>query len=245
MVIRVPVGTQLFAETEDTLIADLTEDGQSFVAAEGGRGGRGNASFVGASRQAPTYAQPGIEGTELTLRLELKLMADVGLVGFPNAGKSTLISSISRARPKVADYPFTTLTPQLGVVSIDVDRSFVVADLPGLIEGASDGVGLGHQFLKHIERTQIFVVLVTQDLDPERNPVTDFEKRMIELKNYHPDLVKRPIICALSQCDRPEVVEQAEAVAKAIAPIKLIQISSVTGLGLKALTSEIAQGLHL
>ena len=161
------------------------------MAAEGGRGGRGNASFVGASRQAPTYAQPGIEGTELTLRLELKLMADVGLVGFPNAGKSTLISSISRARPKVADYPFTTLTPQLGVVSIDVDRSFVVADLPGLIEGASEGVGLGHQFLKHIERTQIFVVLVTY-LDP-RGILSDFEKLMIE-PELSPGLVTRPII---------------------------------------------------
>ena len=243
VIIRVPVGTQVHDADSGVLVADLVDSGQEVCVAEGGLGGRGNAAFVGASKQAPTYAQPGVEGTERTLRLELKLIADVGLVGFPNAGKSTLISRISRARPKVADYPFTTLTPQLGVVSVDVDRSFVVADLPGLIEGAAEGHGLGHQFLRHIERTRLFVFLITQDLDPSRNPIEDFRALRNELGRYRADLLDRPFICVLSQCDRPEVVQQAEEIRDELELGNLYQISSVTGMGIQPLIYAISERL--
>ncbi len=242
-IIRVPIGTQVFNAETSELMADLTEHAQEVCIAEGGLGGRGNAAFVRASKQAPTYAQPGIEGVELELRLELKLIADVGLVGFPNAGKSTLISRISRAKPKVADYPFTTLVPQLGVVPIDVDTSFVVADLPGLIEGAADGHGLGHQFLRHVERTRLFVFLITQDLDPERDPVGDFKALRRELERYRADLLDYPFFCVLSQCDRPEVLEQAETVKAALDIERLYTISSVTGMGIKELVNGIAEKL--
>ena len=241
--IRVPVGTQIHDSETGDLVADLLESGQEVLVAEGGLGGRGNASFVGASKQAPTYAQPGVEGVERSLRLELKLIADVGLVGFPNAGKSTLISRISRARPKVADYPFTTLTPQLGVVSVDVDRSFVVADLPGLIEGAAEGHGLGHQFLRHIERTRLFVFLITQDLDPDRNPVRDFRALRSELERYRADLLDQPFMCVLSQCDRPEVLEQAEDIKAELGLEELHLISSVSGMGIKQLIYAISDQL--
>ena len=241
--IRVPVGTQIHDSETGELVADLLESGQEVLVAEGGLGGRGNASFVGASKQAPTYAQPGVEGVERSLRLELKLIADVGLVGFPNAGKSTLISRISRARPKVADYPFTTLTPQLGVVSVDVDRSFVVADLPGLIEGAAEGHGLGHQFLRHIERTRLFVFLITQDLDPDRNPVRDFRALRSELERYRADLLDQPFMCVLSQCDRPEVLEQAEDIKTELGLEELHLISSVSGMGIQQLIYAISDQL--
>lgn len=242
-VIRVPLGTQVFNADTESLIVDLDTAGQSFCVAEGGLGGRGNACFVGATKRAPTYAQPGIEGAEINLKLELKLIADVGLVGFPNAGKSTLISRISKARPKVADYPFTTLTPQLGVVSVDVDCSFVVADLPGLIEGAADGHGLGHQFLRHVERTRLFVFLITQDLAPDRTPIKDFNALRLELEKYRADLLDYPFICVLSQCDRPDVLEQAEEVKAALGLEKLYTISSVTGLGIDHLVNEITRKL--
>lgn len=241
--IRVPVGTQVYNAESDSLIVDLDTAGMRHCVAEGGLGGKGNASFVRATKRAPTYAQPGIEGVELDLRLELKLIADVGLVGFPNAGKSTLISRISRARPKVADYPFTTLVPQLGVVSVDVDCSFVVADLPGLIEGAADGHGLGHQFLRHVERTRLFVFLITQDMDPARSPVEDFIALRKELGKYRADLLDYPYICVLSQCDRPEVLEQSEEVKTALGVERLHIISSVTGLGIDDLVNEITRQL--
>ncbi len=244
LVIRVPVGTQAYDDETGRLIADLVEDGQEHVLAEGGIGGRGNSSFATPSRRTPEYAQPGRPGEEVEVRLELKLLADVGLVGFPNAGKSTLISRISRAQPKVADYPFTTITPNLGVVRVDVDRSYVVADMPGLIEGAADGVGLGHQFLKHIERTALFLFLVTQDMEPGRDPIQDLETLQRELRLYDDQLTRRDYIVVLSQCDRPDVHEQLDDLRAAVPDeIEVVAISSVTGMGLDRLQQVVANAL--
>jgi GTP-binding protein len=242
--VLVPPGTEVFDDATDELVADLVEDGQQVVVARGGRGGKGNAMFATPSRRAPDYAQPGEEGEERELRLVLKLLADVGLVGFPNAGKSTLISKVSRARPKIADYPFTTLEPNLGVVRVDVDRSYVMADMPGLIEGAADGVGLGIQFLRHIERTALFLYVVTQDLEPGRTPADDYLALRRELGRYDAALLERPFMVVLSQTDRPEVEEGLAALTEAVggaAPIH--PISAVTGAGLDALLSAIAQAL--
>src|SRR5579884_1504770 len=192
--VPVPVGTVVYDEATGERLFDFTEPGQRFVAARGGRGGRGNARFATSTHQAPTEHEEGRPGEEKRLRLELKLLADVGLVGFPNAGKSTLISRISAARPKIADYPFTTLEPNLGVVSVD-DRSFVVADIPGLIEGAHEGAGLGTQFLRHIERTRLLVHLVdVSDASGRPDPVKDFEVIMGELKSFGAGLESKPMI---------------------------------------------------
>ena len=244
LVIRVPVGTQVYNNETNELIVDLTEDGETWVLAEGGIGGRGNSSFATPSRRTPEYAQPGRPGEELEVRFELKLLADVGLVGFPNAGKSTLISRISRAQPKIADYPFTTITPNLGVVRVDVDRSYVVADMPGLIEGAADGVGLGHQFLKHIERTALFLFLVTQDMDPDRDPISDLKTLRNELELYDGELARRQYIVVLSQCDRPEVLEQLDSLQNDVGQdVEVVAISSVTGFGLDRLQQVVANAL--
>lgn len=242
--LRVPIGTQAYDDDTGALIVDLTEPEQTHVLVRGGNGGRGNAAFATPARRTPDFAKPGGRAEELNIRLELKLLADVGLVGFPNAGKSTLISRISRARPKIADYPFTTLTPNLGVVSVDVDRSYVVADMPGLIEGAADGAGLGHQFLRHIERTALFVYLVTQDLAPGRDPIGDYHALRHELGRYDETLLDRPAIIALSQCDRPDVREQLDDLRAAIDDdTRVIAISAVTGDGLDALHKAIADTL--
>ena len=242
--IRLPVGTQVYNAETDELVVDLVEPGQRFLVAKGGKGGKGNASFATPSRRTPDYAQGGLPGEEMELRLELKLLADVGLVGFPNAGKSTLVSRISRARPKIADYPFTTLQPNLGVVRVDVDRSYVVADIPGLVEGAADGVGLGHQFLRHIERTSLFLYLVTQDADPARNPVGDYHALRRELGKYDTNLLDRPSLIILSQCDRPDVLEQFEDVQAELSDQgQVLSISAVTGAGLDALHKAVADAL--
>jgi GTP-binding protein len=244
LVIRVPVGTQAYDETDGHLLVDLIEHKQEFRLAQGGLGGRGNASFATPSRRTPEYAQPGRPSEELAVRLELKLLADVGLIGLPNAGKSTLISRISGARPKVADYPFTTLVPNLGVVEVGVDRSYVVADMPGLIEGAAEGAGLGHQFLRHIERTGLFVFMVTQDMDPERSPVKDYEILCKELNRYDSALSERGFLVVMSQCDRPDVMEQVEDLQAAIGETaQVVSVSSVTGAGLKDLRKAIAERL--
>ena len=225
--VLVPPGTVVFEE--DIVIADLANPGDEVVAARGGRGGRGNASFATSTRRAPTLAEKGEPGEERWLRLELRLLADVALVGFPNAGKSTLISRISAARPKIADYPFTTLVPNLGVVGTG-DSSFVVADIPGLIPGASTGKGLGHRFLRHIRRAAVIVYLV--DLASfDRDPVTDLEALSAELELFDEDLVRRPFLIVASKLDAGG--DRVEAVLDRFPDA--IPLSAVTGEGLEEL----------
>ena len=205
--VRVPVGAQLFDADTGELLCDLDSPGARFVAAQGGRGGRGNMHFATPTFRAPMRAEPGADGERRKLRIELKLLADVGIVGFPNVGKSTLISVISAARPKIADYPFTTLVPNLGVVSRGEERSFVVADIPGIIEGAAEGAGLGHRFLKHIERTRVLLVLVSVDPTPGRSLESDFRTLLSELARFDANLAARPMLVAVSKLDLPDVAE--------------------------------------
>ncbi|MBI5074104.1 MAG: GTPase ObgE [Nitrospirae bacterium] len=201
LVIPVPLGTVIRDKESGAVVADLVENAQEFISARGGRGGQGNQHFATATRQVPRFAQPGEEGEEKHLLLELKLLADVGLVGLPNAGKSTLISVISSARPKIADYPFTTLVPNLGVVKFGDYASFVVADIPGLIEGAHRGAGLGFQFLRHIERTRIFLHLVDVSDMSETDPVEQYEKIRQELNLYRDDLISKKHAVVASKID--------------------------------------------
>ncbi len=196
----VPKGTLVFDETNNKLLADLTEDGQEILVAKGGQGGLGNSHFKTSVRQAPRFARAGGKGETKTLRLEMKLIADVGLIGFPNVGKSTLLSVVTSAKPKIANYPFTTLAPQLGVVKYD-DFSFVLADMPGLIEGASEGVGLGHDFLRHIERTRIFLHLLDPTAGNLENVLEQFELIEYELKQYQADLLDRPRLVVINKAD--------------------------------------------
>ena len=203
-VIQVPVGTMVYDTATGEQLCDFSAEGQTFVVARGGTGGKGNARFVTPTRQAPDFAQPGTEGEHRELALELKLVADVGIIGFPNAGKSTFISAVSRSKPKVADYPFTTLTPNLGVTSLDTDRSFVLADMPGLIEGAHQGTGLGIEFLRHIERTRVLLHIVSPSIhDEEHNPLDDLTGIEEELEKYFPQLLERPRVVALNKTDLP------------------------------------------
>jgi GTPase len=198
LVLRVPPGTAVRDADTGELLGELLEEGDSLIAAAGGRGGKGNAFFATATNQAPRHAQPGEEGAARRIELELKLIADVGLVGEPNAGKSTLLASVSKATPKIADYPFTTLSPNLGVVSLSESRTFVLADIPGIIEGAHEGKGLGHEFLRHIERTRTLALLIPADaLDPQ----AEFERLRSELKNYSEDLAEKPYCVVFSKAD--------------------------------------------
>lgn len=198
LIIKVPVGTIVKNKETDIVLADLNEKNDKFILAKGGRGGKGNSNFATSTNQTPRYAQPGKEGEELNVALELKLIADVGLVGFPNAGKSTLISAISAARPKIADYPFTTLKPNLGIVKYKDYQSFTVADIPGIIEGAHLGKGLGHEFLKHIERTELLLIMI--DITSE-NIISDYKTLLEELNKYSEILAKKKKIISFSKTD--------------------------------------------
>lgn len=235
--IPVPVGTAVHDFESGELLHDFVEEGDEFVVARGGRGGRGNQHFATPTHQAPTEHESGRPGDEKRLRLELKLLADVGLVGFPNAGKSTLISRVSAAKPKIADYPFTTLVPNLGVMSLGEDfeaKTLVVADIPGLIEGASEGHGLGHQFLRHVERTRLLVHLVDVSEMSGRDPVDDFEVVLAELQKFSPELAAKPMIVAANKMDSaqdPDRVERLEAEAQRLG-LPFHRISAVTGQGL-------------
>jgi GTP-binding protein len=233
--LAVPPGTVVLSADSGEPLADLSKPGDLFLAAKGGRGGQGNARFASSTMRTPRFAQPGEEGQELRLVLELRLLADAGLVGYPNAGKSTLISKLSAARPKIADYPFTTLFPNLGVVRAGEDHSFVLADLPGLIDGASQGAGLGHRFLKHLSRCAVLIHL----LDPSRMdleaPERDYQKIVKELKAYDPALAKKPRLIAMGKMDLPEGPLALEAFKKARPRTKLYPISSFSGQGLEEL----------
>lgn len=243
--VKVPVGTVVYDWDTAEPLFDFTGPEQRFVVARGGRGGKGNARFAKPWHQAPTEHEPGAPGKALTLRLELKLLADVGLVGFPNAGKSTLISRISAARPKIADYPFTTLEPNLGVVQLPEDRTFVVADIPGLIEGASEGHGLGTQFLRHIERTRLLVHLVDVSDITGRDPERDFEIICNELGSYSEELGSKPMIVVASKIDAaqdPERIAAVERIAEENG-LAFLRISSATGEGLEELKETIAARL--
>ncbi len=241
--LQVPVGTTVYDDETGQRVFDFTEPDQRFVVARGGKGGRGNQNFATSTHQAPTEHTPGLPGEEKRLRLELKLLADVGLVGFPNAGKSTLISRISAARPKIADYPFTTLEPNLGVVQLPNWKSFVVADIPGLIEGAHEGHGLGIQFLRHIERTRLLVHLVDVSETSGRDPAQDFAIVMQELASFNDDLAAKPMIVAATKMDvaqNPERVESLRTIAKERG-LPFFEISSVTGQGIDALKFAMAE----
>ena len=241
--LKVPVGTVIYDEMTGERLHDFTHVGERFTVARGGRGGRGNQHFATPTHQAPTEHEPGRPGEEKRLRLELKLLADVGLVGFPNAGKSTLISRISAARPKIADYPFTTVEPNLGVVQMEDFRSFVVADIPGLIEGAHLGHGLGIQFLRHIERTRLLIHLVDVSESSGREPVHDFAVVMEELASFSEDLVKKPMIVVAAKMDAaqdPARVASLRELARQRG-LPYFEISSVTGQGIDALKHAMAE----
>jgi len=240
----VPVGTIVYNADTGEQMFDFTESGQLFVVARGGRGGRGNARFATATHQAPTEHEDGKPGEFFRLRLELKLLADAALVGFPNAGKSTLISRLSAAKPKIADYPFTTLEPNLGVVAAD-DHTFVLADIPGLIEGAHNGHGLGTQFLRHVERTQILVHLVDVSDFSGRDPAHDFDVILQELASFSQDLSRKPMLVAASKTDACQDLSRILAVRKKAAEhsFPFYEISSVTGSGIEELRFAIAAEL--
>lgn len=237
LVIKVPPGTLIKDAETGQIIADLTDDGQRAVAAKGGRGGRGNTKFATSTRQAPTFAEPGQSGQEKWVVLELKLLADVGLVGFPNVGKSTILSMVTGAKPKIADYHFTTLTPNLGVVELRGGKSFVLADIPGLIEGAHEGVGLGHEFLRHIERTRILIHVVDISGIEGRNPIEDFDKINEELKLYKLRLSDKMQVVAANKADIPGAEENFQIFENEMNKrgIKVFKISAATNSGLKEL----------
>jgi GTPase len=246
LIIRVPAGTLVRDDQTEEVMQDLLFNGQQFVAAEGGRGGRGNARFATSTLRAPRHAEKGEKGQAYTLRLELKLLADVGLIGYPNVGKSTLLSRISSARPKIADYPFTTLVPNLGVVTPEEHRPFVVADIPGLIEGASKGAGLGLTFLRHVERTRLLIHLLDISEGPSRDAVKDFHALNQELKAYHSSLQKKTQLVALNKIDLPSVQERAKGIKNQFEKMghPLHFISGQTGEGMEELMEAVSRALE-
>jgi GTP-binding protein len=243
--VPVPVGTVVEDAQTGEVLHDFTRPGERFIVARGGRGGRGNARFATSTHQAPREHEPGQPGEERKLRLELKLLADAGLVGFPNAGKSTLISRISAARPKIADYPFTTLEPQLGVVDLGDQRTFVVADIPGLIEGAHLGHGLGAQFLRHVERTKLLAHLVDMSEGSGRDPVHDFDVIMRELASYSEALAAKPMFVVATKMDVAQSPSRLEALRKLAGErgLPFHAISSVTGEGIERLKQAIGAAI--
>ena len=246
LIIRVPVGTLVREDQDGEVLQDLLFDGQRFVIARGGRGGRGNARFATATNRAPRHAEKGEKGEECWLRLELKLLADVGLIGYPNVGKSTLLSKISSARPKIADYPFTTLVPNLGVVTREEHQPFVVADIPGLIGGASRGAGLGLTFLRHVERTRLLIHLLDISEGSSQNPLKDFQTLNHELNSYHPSLHEKTQIIALNKIDIPSVRERTVDLEVQFKKIghPLFLISGKTGEGVEGLMEMVSQALE-
>lgn len=246
IVVRVPVGTQVLDPETNDLLHDFTVAGERWLAARGGRGGFGNAHFATSTNRAPRYHQEGGEGEERELQLELKLLADVGLVGFPNAGKSTLISTISAARPKIADYPFTTLEPHLGVVDLGEFRTFVVADIPGLIEGAHEGAGLGDRFLRHLERTKLLLHLIDVSSVSGRDPVADYETINHELRAYDERLAERPQVVVATKIDALDDLERLESLQRRAASDGRMfhAISAVTNSGVRELVLAVARKLE-
>lgn len=242
MDVRIPVGTVIKDADTGEILADLVEHGQKVIVAKGGRGGRGNARFMSNTNKAPTLAENGEPGEERYLVLELKLLADVGLVGFPNVGKSTIISQVSAAKPKIADYHFTTLVPNLGVVELEDGESFVMADIPGLIEGAHTGAGLGHDFLRHTERTRIILHVLDASGSEERDPLEDFRIIQEELRQYSQELASRPMLIVANKMDVPTAEENLNRLKEALGEeYKIFPVSAATGEGLKDLIYAIAQ----
>ena len=247
VVVRVPLGTIVRSIETDEIIGDVTQPGQRLLVARGGTGGKGNIHFKSSVNRTPRQFTEGTAGEQRALHLELKVLADVGLLGFPNAGKSTLISAVSKARPKVADYPFTTLHPNLGVVSLEPGRSFVIADIPGIIEGAAEGAGLGHQFLKHLQRTGLLLHLVEVQPIDGSDPVEQVRALERELERFDPELLAKPrwlVITKTDQLSGPELeLAQNRIVAELQWQDPWFAISSVSGAGLKSLISRIAEAL--
>jgi len=243
--LKVPPGTLIYNAESDELLADLTTVGEPYLLLAGGQGGRGNARFATSTNRAPRHAQPGIPGEALSLRLELKLLADVGLVGLPNAGKSTLISALSAAKPKIADYPFTTLVPNLGVVPYAGFKTMVLADIPGLIAGASEGQGLGIRFLRHVERTDLILHLVDLSWLQEGDPFDNFELINDELRKYDSSLAEKVQLVVLTKIDVPEVSQQAAQIAEHFQSLgyPTYQVSAVTGEGTKELVTAVGKEL--
>jgi len=243
LTLRVPVGTQIFDADSGELLFDLTEIGQRVVAAAGGRGGRGNARFATPTDRAPRRAEDGRLGEERKLRLELKLIADVGLVGLPNAGKSSLLARVSHATPKIADYPFTTLEPNLGLVELPGDfRPFVVADIPGLIEGAHEGAGLGLKFLRHIERTRVLIYVVDAAGEGEDDPIRSLSTVQREVELYDPELLGKPSLVALNKIDLPDARERAVVLSEKLTALghEVLAVSAATGEGVERLIQRTA-----
>lgn len=238
-IIQVPVGTQIFDANTNELIGDLVQHNQQVIVAYGGIGGRGNKQFATSTNRAPRIAEQGKKGEKKVLNLELKLIAQVGLIGFPNVGKSTLLSKISNAKPQIADYPFTTLYPNLGITKLNDFTSIIVADIPGLVKGAHKGVGLGHRFLRHIERTNILIHI----LDISQDPIYQYNTLNEELRLYSEDLIKKKQIVAINKMDTPNAEERFKEVKQYFASLKIepIPISALTGQGIDKLLTEIPQ----